>query len=209
MIDPDHPVIWQRTLKDTPITKCCVRFHNRLVEKLAKGTVSALLDIILRVVMLAAAVLVYPALAILTLAGRPVVIQASHSEVPAPSKEKILEGVDQCLSLWEKKQKPTDPMLHRLYFKCGSKTVLHDIKSVEFRTLRQKIEQIEFSTSKWELQQLIVFRHDENKVTWKLYRIHATNEKAKERISESFPQSKEEALETINTTANNNIIETL
>lgn len=53
---------WNRELPPNFVREPCLKFHNRFTQPLATGPCYALLDLMLRVVMLAGAILVYPAL---------------------------------------------------------------------------------------------------------------------------------------------------
>lgn len=180
-------IFWNQTLPPSCIARTCVAFHHRFTKELAKGIVCKLADLILRIVMLAGAVLVYPTLFVLSRCKRNISSQEGSSNNIDTSFKKatgdntagstarkhnlshILIEVDSRLKVTP----PSYPCVLFTAFKSGNQVIEPSMLVLrskdDYRTAMTHLKaELKDVTENWQLDHLIVSLEENDKFRWNL-----------------------------------------
>lgn len=146
---------WQNRLHPSPVTDFCVKYHNRLFSIPRERGASLILEVMLRIIMIAGTILVYPTIAVMAVWGcrsSRVIPQAANQTTaqtdrqqttatpinkvdaaPPLARQDILAGINKDIDNWKKDAEQflkEGPIAFRFAVKCGEECSQKENKGI-------------------------------------------------------------------------------
>lgn len=152
-----------RELYQTAFTGTCVRFHNRFIKPFPLDIAPAMLELIKRIAMAVAAIVIYPTLVVLALLGRSVVPASNSNEQQSSPIDAEMDRWINYAPAWDY------PMLFTFAFRCGDETLswmTHATSNIDhykematlFRIRAKEIQNEQPQNSNWQMAQLAIWQ---------------------------------------------------